>query len=820
MRRERKRCWIQCFWPLFGLLSLASFALPGGAASLPAQGSTAAPNHACFEGFIHTQAAEADDFDAEAVLLRLAQPTGGLTYLTVQVDDGSGGPDLASAAEALRFGVPVVACGRLLQGGAGLLPVLSIGLPRGLRPARNGDGGGDLGTAAISGASATRDSAAADMTPPQQPALPDQQQQQQQQQPKQQQLRVLFLLLSSTCDGPWRTPAATKEQMERVIFGPPAGGGGGGAAAATATSTATASLQSYIDYCSNGRALLSRDTSAVLEDVQLPCTGAPAAAAGADGGGGGGGGASWAPTGCGFGQLLGWGDAAMAAAKQQLGEDGIKRFRHVVLVLPRSWKNGTDPAAGCGGFVATAEAGIPRTQPDGSPAYGMVWVSGDRYDSPNAYLHELSHNLGLYHAGTPNGCQYCDRSCAVSYCCVTRCHNAAHLWTLGWADPLPAAATAAAAGSGTGDQPSSIAAATAAAMGGALALEDLAEGVALPYVLPAQHSSAASFVVVDVEPGGSGNGTRYFLSYRTPDPLYDALYAADANVVHVHARLPPQRRMGTADTLQLARLGPGAAPWRDNGTRLVVTALAWGRGHAVVALCRAPLRAASAAAAAAGSGAAADAVGASGSGGGTGEGEGAVVVDWAACAVDAAAAMGAVSPPAPAPSPPSPQAPSASVVAIEPLAASVATSTGTGTSTGAGTGTGRSPSGRTAQAGRTTAASPSPPPVPTAPAPSAPPPAPLPSSSSGGGKARGGGRERSASGYSSSPPSPPPPPPPAPSPPSAVSKKRGLADAWRDAGAAAAAALRSQAAMASETRAAGGRRQRRLLLRHRRAALV
>lgn len=49
----------------------------------------------------------------------------------------------------------------------------------------------------------------------------------------------------------------------------------------------------------------------------------------------------------------------------------------MVLVLPRDWKNGTDPGAGCRGFVATAEAGIPRTNPDGTPAYGMVWVSGE-----------------------------------------------------------------------------------------------------------------------------------------------------------------------------------------------------------------------------------------------------------------------------------------------------------------------------------------------------------------------------------------------------------------------------------------------------------
>ena len=70
--------------------------------------------------------------------------------------------------------------------------------------------------------------------------------------------------------------------------------------------------------------------------------------------------------------------------------------------------------------------------------------------------------------------QYCDRACALGGCCLARCHNAAHLWALGWADPVE---------------------------GGSLVLEGLTEGLTLPYRLPAQHSSDASFVMIDASPG-------------------------------------------------------------------------------------------------------------------------------------------------------------------------------------------------------------------------------------------------------------------------------------------------------------------------------
>ncbi|KAG2447005.1 hypothetical protein HYH02_008159 [Chlamydomonas schloesseri] len=869
MQRVGKRCYYYWLCLVLGLLALE--ALPQGAAALRNQGTaqgTAALPVKCFEGFLHVQAAEADEVDVDAVILRLAQPADDLGLYLRLKEDGPGHTDLKLAAQSLGFGVPVVACGRIGNDGAAL-PVLHIGLPRGLRPVERIAGSdGETTVTSQSSAFATRAAATADV------ATAAEQQQPAAQRPQQQQLGVLFLLLSSTCEGPWRTPAATKEQMERVLFAPAAASTAGASAAAGAGPAAAGSggatggadaarpnLQSYIDYCSNGRAALSRETSAVLEDIKLPCTGPAPPASASDGALGQQPAGSWKPTGCGFGELLAWGDAAVAAAKAQLGEHGLRRYRHVVVVLPKNWKNGTDPAAGCGGFMATAEAGIPRANPDGTPAYGMVWVSGDRYDSPNAYLHELSHNLGLYHAGTPNGCQYCDRSCAVSYCCVARCHNAAHLWALGWADPLPVATAATAAVVGSG--------------GGALALEGMPEGVVLPYRLPAQHSSDASFIMIDASQGGDGTGVRYFLSYRQPSPLYDALSSADANMVHVHARLPPAARMGTADTLQHARLGGGgggaAAPtstsnstWRDNTTRLVVTALAWERGYAVVAICRAPLRAggggggAAAAAAGAtasdasggGSGGSASALVTAGAGasGAASDGGSAAVVDWAACSFDAAAVLRAMTPPSPpAPSPPAPSmpAPPAPLAAVEQLAASAATSSSFSAASSSGSGRDKSLGGHTAQAGRvaqgaSNLSSPRPSPSqPPSPVPSTPPPVPTPpttaatttttagaAANASGGKVRGGGRDRSAAGQSL-PPSPPPslPPPPPLAPPSSnqgtVAKKRGLSDSSRDA---VVDPLRSQspaaaaAAGAGATGGAGGGRQRRRrrLLGHRR----
>ena len=64
------------------------------------------------------------------------------------------------------------------------------------------------------------------------------------------------------------------------------------------------------------------------------------------------------------------------------------------------------------------------------------------YALPQLYLHELSHNYQVGHAAVYSGSDsaadliaHGDWSCAMGYCCQTRCLNAPHAWQVGtWVD--------------------------------------------------------------------------------------------------------------------------------------------------------------------------------------------------------------------------------------------------------------------------------------------------------------------------------------------------------------------------------------------------
>lgn len=81
-------------------------------------------------------------------------------------------------------------------------------------------------------------------------------------------------------------------------------------------------------------------------------------------------------------------------------------------------------------------AGLGYTSCSTYPDYRCrVWINGVTADAMDTYFHELGHNLGLSHARTPS-LEYGDASCAMGYCCWTRCYNAPHNEQLGWAAPL------------------------------------------------------------------------------------------------------------------------------------------------------------------------------------------------------------------------------------------------------------------------------------------------------------------------------------------------------------------------------------------------
>lgn len=67
-----------------------------------------------------------------------------------------------------------------------------------------------------------------------------------------------------------------------------------------------------------------------------------------------------------------------------------------------------------------------------------VWINAAVATMPDAYVHELGHNLGLDHAGTTNN-TYGDGSDPMGYCCPIRCFHAPHMEQLGWVPRAPAA---------------------------------------------------------------------------------------------------------------------------------------------------------------------------------------------------------------------------------------------------------------------------------------------------------------------------------------------------------------------------------------------
>ena len=165
--------------------------------------------------------------------------------------------------------------------------------------------------------------------------------------------------------------------------------------------------------------------------------------------------------------------------------------------------------------------------------------------------------------------QYCDATCVMGYCCDRVCPNAAHMWALGWADPASGPSAADAQGQGGDLGVTDGGAAAAAAMGGSLVLEGLTEGLTLPYRLPAQHSSDASFVMIDA--AAATGGIRYFLSYRdgTTSGVYDSTVGSS---LHVHGHLTGTARRRYTDTgawmdsVHVAALAAGDV-WRDEQTR-------------------------------------------------------------------------------------------------------------------------------------------------------------------------------------------------------------------------------------------------------------
>ncbi|GFR48548.1 hypothetical protein Agub_g10447 [Astrephomene gubernaculifera] len=220
---------------------------------------------------------------------------------------------------------------------------------------------------------------------------------------------VIFIL-----DMCGKGPAMSVEELEDVLF-----------------DRANNNLQSYMSSCSYGRTRFNRDNVLILGPVPLDCSGTTWDYYG------------WRTDSCQEGDYWGWQFAAEDWADQN-GID-ISAYRHRVVVTSankREWMvNGDVDCSWTGlgsiGPVDNSSHNLDRTvesPPYWPGVYSYAWLSGDHWANPQAWLHELGHNYYLRHAATSE-CEYCDDTCAMGFCCTSRCFNAPHMWQVGWDSP-------------------------------------------------------------------------------------------------------------------------------------------------------------------------------------------------------------------------------------------------------------------------------------------------------------------------------------------------------------------------------------------------
>ena len=249
--------------------------------------------------------------------------------------------------------------------------------------------------------------------------------------------------------------------------------------------TRPTSLQGMYGNCSNGRATFTPQDNIVMPRyIEIPCQGTY------DGGP-----YDWSR--CGSREIYALNHYANLAAREaniSMGAD-VRR----ILVLPQNticpWVGLAN--VGCSAFACTS------------------WIKTPELAT---VMHELGHTMMLAHANTP-GVEYRDTSCAMGFCCSTRCFNAAHGYTLGWNDPV----------------------------------EDLTatwNGTTRKIILPALRSKAASFVKFG----------DYFISYRTATGADAGLDAFYVNKVSIDLK----RNRDYSPTILLATLRAGDDWVRDN----------------------------------------------------------------------------------------------------------------------------------------------------------------------------------------------------------------------------------------------------------------
>ncbi|EFJ48887.1 zinc-containing metallo-protease [Volvox carteri f. nagariensis] len=227
------------------------------------------------------------------------------------------------------------------------------------------------------------------------------------------------------------------------------------------TTTDAMTMQNYISYCSQGAARMTNSSQRIFA-VDLPCTG------------GSGKNAFNFNTSCEDPELYGMMSMADSIVRNTYGAS-ISYVKQRIAVLP-------DYA-----HTTCRWGGLAQVGCSGDRCY--TWINAAA--SPRVFLHEMLHNFGLHHAGRlGDPWEYADYSCVMGI--GDTCPNAAQLWRLSWALPLP---------------------------GGDLNGTTLQVGRRITFTLPVQNKAPQSYV-------------RIYASWMWDPPPYTVWWSPDAYPAH------------------------------------------------------------------------------------------------------------------------------------------------------------------------------------------------------------------------------------------------------------------------------------------------